>query len=160
METTFRNTFRVKYKYTSNVRRILRFNTVTVFTFDNFSVLYKFTAAGHERCTNTVREKSLTSEKKETENWGGEKKPVLISCGLVFHAESSTERERGCSCGLERSVKPKQCYSHYLFFIISILAYFLYTSPSCFDPLLFPFISLSLSFPHVELELHQNVSAH
>lgn len=46
-------------------------------------------------CANAVRDKGLIHEQWEraAENWGGGKKPVLISCGLVFPAGISTERE-------------------------------------------------------------------
>ena len=123
-------------------------------------MLYKSGAAGQEPCANAARDKGLNQssikERGAAESCGGEKKPVLISCGLVFPAGMSAERERGgCSCGVERSVKPKKCHSHYFslplslcLFIFTHLSPFFLPTPVHFYPTFSS--SHAASFPHVQ----------
>lgn len=96
--------------------------------------------------------------KGRVESWGGEKKPVLISCGLVFPAGCSTEREAAAVAwgdqSSQKNVTPTTSFSWFL----SLLIFHIHIS--LFDPLLFPFIPLCLSFPRNEHDLHQNFSAH
>lgn len=111
-------------------------------------------AAGQERCANAVRDKGLASlwtarkggrELRWREEAGANQLWFSVSCWELH-------RERGCSCGLGRSVKPKKCYSHYTFSSFLFLLIITQPSPSfslsC--SLLFHFPSLySVSLPHV-----------
>lgn len=124
--------------------------------YTTFFVLYKLSAAGQEHCANAVRDKGLASlltvrkggrELRWREEAGANQLWFSVSCWELH-------RERGCSCGLGRSVKPQKnvtpttSFSSFLSLLITI-----HLSPSfsfsC--SLLFHFPSLySASPPHVQ----------
>lgn len=81
-------------------------------------MLYKSGTAGQEPCANAARDKGLNQSFDQGERGGRELRWreeaganqlwFSVSCWDVCR-----EREGGCSCGVERSVKPKKCHSHY-----------------------------------------------
>lgn len=75
------------------------------------------------------------------ENWGGVKKPVLISCGLVFPAGFSTERGAAAVARGDQSKARKNVTPTTTLFLISIVAYFYEPLSVFFFPVLFPFWS-------------------
>lgn len=115
-------------------------------------MLYKSGAAGQEPYANAARDKGLNQSFDQGERGGRELRWreeaganqlwFSVSCWDVYR-----EREGGCSCGVERSVKPKKCHSHYTsLFPRPSACLFLRTSLLFFLPL--PFTSIPLSPPY------------
>lgn len=99
---------------------------------------------------------------RAAENWGRQKKPVLISCGLVFPAGISTERGAAAVAWGDQSHQKNVTPTTSLFPHFPHFAYFC-TPISFFLTLGFPFIPLSLPVFYLSStcsELHQNFSAH